>query len=371
MTTERLIAWAGMLAALLLLAVSTFMNLRYGLSLAKTDIDRWIFAATSVGADAMKALAPFFIWSAWRARRWIVAGAATLLWSVCTVYAVASALGFAALTRAEVVGTTAGKQETLAGLRADYARKEGQRSALGAVQPASLLTTEIEQQTKSWRWPASKECRDITLKETRTFCDAVDALIREQGRASEAARLDAEMVTLRERIAALSAVGAVDRGDAQAGFISQLAGTSFANTQMALTLLAVVLVELGSALGLFVVARFTNLSKTAALAAVETDPQVSEIGDVAQFVLLELVEDTAAVLPLTDVHRRYERWCSFRNCRPLDAAGFVAVFEKLAAEIGYGIEARGDRLCCVGLSDSSSDSSIQDCSRRRHEQRAA
>jgi len=354
MTGDWLIARAGMLAALLLLGVSTFMNLRYGLSLAKTDIDRWIFAATSVGADAMKALAPFFIWSAWRARRWVTTGAAMLLWSVCTVYAVASALGFAALTRAEVVGMTAGKQETLTALRAEYARKDGQRSALGLVQPPTVLATQIEQQKQSWRWPASKACREITLKETRAFCDAIDALTQQQHKAIEAGRLDNELAALRERIATFADASAIDRGDAQAGFISRLSGLSFAKTQTALTLLAVVLVELGSALGLFVASHYSALSNRDVEPPAVADlplayPADLPNGDVARFVLAELDECTGAKLAVDAMFSAYESWCSKHGFLPMSEAEFARVFAQLAAEVGYDLDVRGGVSTCTGL----------------------
>lgn len=355
MTSDWFIARAGMLAALLLLGVSTFMNLRYGLSLAKTDIDRWIFAATSVGADAMKALAPFFIWSAWRARRWVITAAATLLWSVCTVYAVASALGFAALTRAEVVGTTAGKQETLTSLRAEYARKDGQRSALGLVQPSAVLASQIEQQKQGWRWPASKECREITLKETRTFCDALKAFTQGHARSTEAEKLDTELAELRERIAVLATVGGLDRGDPQASFIARLSGVSFANIQTALTLLAVALVEVGSGLGLFVASRYRALSErdveAPAVAQLALDPPVElPHGDVAQFVLAELEECSGARLTIDAMVPVYVAWCSRHGVLPLPEAEFARFFARLAAEIGYDLGVCDGASTCTGLS---------------------
>ncbi len=347
-------ARAGMLASLLLLGVSAFMNWRFGLSLGRNELDQWIFGATSVGADALKAAAPFYIWAAWRARRWVVTGAATLLWSVCSIYAVVSALGFAAVSRAEVAGVTVGKQDTLAGLKADLTRKEGQRHQLGVQGPVRVLALKLDVQHRNWRWSASKDCRDITLKETRTFCDGINLLTEQHAKSEAAEKLDAEIAGLRERIAHLAAVAGQDRGDAQAGLLSQLSGISFSHIQMALTLLAVALVELGSGLGLFVASRYAELIAQSIEPATPADDEATAsmalpAGDVAQFVLLQMQELPDAKLDLAMLHGVYRSWCTTTNCEPLSLDVFVDAFHRLGAEVGYDVVHCDGTTVCSGL----------------------
>ncbi|MEQ1718295.1 MAG: hypothetical protein ABL907_20320 [Hyphomicrobium sp.] len=351
---QLFVARVGMLASLLLLGVSAFMNWRFGLSLGRNELDQWIFGATSIGADALKAAAPFYIWAAWRARRWVVTGATMLLWSVCSIYAVVSALGFAAVSRAEVAGMTVGKQDTLAGLRTDLTRKETQRSQLGTQEPVRVLAVRLDAQRQNWRWSASKDCRDITLKETRTFCDGINLLIEQHVKSAAAEKLDAEIAGLRERISPLAAVAGQDRGDAQAGLLSQLSGVSFGHIQMALTLLAVALVELGSGLGLFVASRFAELiARTPeALPTPSTEPAIAIVlptGDVAQFVLQKLEERPNTKIELATLHSAYGAWCATKNHAPLSIEAFVSAFRCLADEVGYDVEDYDGTTVCGGL----------------------
>ena len=94
----------GVVAALVLLSVSAAMNWQFGYSLGKTQFDSNIFGAASIAASSMKALMPFFIFSAWRQRNYPQALGATALWAVCIIYAMTSALGFAALNRSDTSG---------------------------------------------------------------------------------------------------------------------------------------------------------------------------------------------------------------------------------------------------------------------------
>jgi hypothetical protein len=351
---QLFVARTGMLASLLLLGVSAFMNWRFGLSLGRNELDQWIFGATSIGADALKAAAPFYIWAAWRARRWVVMSAATLLWSVCSIYAVVSALGFAAVSRAEVAGMTVGKQDTLAGLKADLTRKEGQRHQLGVQDPVRVLALKLDVQHQNWRWSASTDCRDITLKETRIFCDGINLLTEQHAKSVEAEKLDAEIAGLRERIALLAAVAGQDRGDAQAGLLSQLSGISFGSIQVALTLLAVALVELGSGLGLFVATRYAELiARTPeALPTPSTEPAIAIVlptGDVAQFVLQKLEERPNTKIELATLHGVYGAWCATKNRAPLSMDAFISAFRRLGHQVGYDVEDYDGTTVCSGL----------------------
>ncbi len=351
---QLLVARAGMLASLLLLGVSAFMNWRFGLSLGRNDIDQWIFGAASIGADALKAAAPFYIWAAWHARRWVVTIAAVLLWSVCSFYAVVSALGFAAVSRAEVAGMAVGKQDTLAGLKTDLVRKEVQRRQLGMHEPARVLRLRLDAQRQNARWSASKDCRDITLKETRAFCDGINVLTEQHAKSEEAEKLDAQIAGLRDRIALLAVSAGQDRGDAQAGLLSQLSGATFDKIQMALTLLVVALVELGSGLGLFVASRYADLieRKPESQPAPGTDPIVAisvPKGDVAQFVLLQMEERLDAVVDLAAVYGFYSVWCGNKNCAPLSVELFVWAFRHLGHEVGYDVEDCDGTTVCSGL----------------------
>ena len=95
---------SGVLAAGVLLAVSAAMNWRFGLSLGRTELDGQIYGAASAAADCLKALVPFFFFAAVKNRMWSQAAASSLVWVVVTAYSLTSALGHAALNRADMSG---------------------------------------------------------------------------------------------------------------------------------------------------------------------------------------------------------------------------------------------------------------------------
>lgn len=348
-----LVARAGQLAALVLLGVSAFMNWRYGLSLARDDVDRVTFGVASLGADALKAVAPFYIWAAWRERRLVMGAAALALWSIASCYALASALGFAALSRAEVAGTTIGQQEMRAGLKSDLTRKQAERAALGTPEPARVIAVKLDAQRQSWRWSASKSCQEITLKETRAFCDGVNVLLQEQAKAIEAERLDSEVMTLRERIGGLASVSSLDRGDPQAGLIARLSGLHFEDIQLGLTLLVVVLVELGSGLGLLLATRYAEIVGRPAMSRPEPlismAPPTKLVGDVATFVLTCLDEDADTTIAIDQLHASYVAWCVAQSFDALPIEMFRTAFARLATEIGYPLDDCNGTAICTGL----------------------
>lgn len=86
----------GVLAALVFVAASGAMNWVFLSGQGKTPLEAQILGAVSLATDAMKALAPFFIASAWRNRRWLQAAIGGAVFAACLVFSLFSALGFAA-----------------------------------------------------------------------------------------------------------------------------------------------------------------------------------------------------------------------------------------------------------------------------------
>src|SRR5262245_64069585 len=80
---HRIIKLIGYAAAVAFCAVSVSANLRYGLSLGKTPMDKATYAVASVAADVFKVVAPLLAFGLWKGRLRILALAGFGLWLGC------------------------------------------------------------------------------------------------------------------------------------------------------------------------------------------------------------------------------------------------------------------------------------------------
>ena len=144
----------GVLAAGVLLAVSAAMNWRFGYSLGKTELDGNIYGAASAAADCMKALVPFFFFSAMKNKMWSQAAASAVVWVVVTAYSMTSALGHAALNRADTSGNRTTQAQSYSDLRTDLKRTQDQLSWIPQHRPAQTVQGEIDgaKNKREWSW---------------------------------------------------------------------------------------------------------------------------------------------------------------------------------------------------------------------------
>lgn len=193
------LSMAGAVVAVGFLAASAAMNFVFGLSLGRTPLEANIYGAVSVLAVLCNALCPFFLSWGWQSRRLSVAGAAGLLWTLCLLYSLTSALGFAAENRN--AGTAA--RETIHANYDTAARHLAQLEARRTVRPTKDLDDRIER--------------------------------------------------LRKEVVELRAKGGMSESDPQANLISQATFGIVEKHQVRLLLVALfaVMVEVGAALGLF------------------------------------------------------------------------------------------------------------------------
>jgi hypothetical protein len=111
--TPRWVRTLGTITACGFLAASAVMNYLFGEALGRTPLEATTFGAVSVLAVAFNALSPFFMAASWEARRYLAFAGATVLWLLCLIYCLTSALGFAAENRGD-------RQAIRESLRADY-----------------------------------------------------------------------------------------------------------------------------------------------------------------------------------------------------------------------------------------------------------
>ncbi len=247
----------GVLAAGVLLAVSAAMNWRFGFSLGRTEFDGQIYGAASAAADCMKALVPFFFFAAIRNRMWSQALASVLVWVVVTAYSLTSALGHAALNRFDTAGHRAASVAAYKDHRADLARAEEQLGWIPQHRPAQTVQAEIDSLKSDRPWVWTKGCTEVTGSKGRTYCQNYHALAAELASAEQSIALEARLADLQGKIAEQNGATVMSEADPQAAVLAKLAailapGIKVDDVQTALTVFIALLLEVGSAFGMYI-----------------------------------------------------------------------------------------------------------------------
>ena len=247
----------GVLAAGVLLAVSCAMNYRFGFSLGRTEFDGQIYGAASAAADCMKALVPFFFFAAVRNRVWSQAAASALVWAVVMAYSLTSALGHAALNRLDTAGQRAADAQTYKDHRADLARAKEQLSWVPQARPAQAVQAEIDTLKNERRWTMSSGCTDVTTSKSRTFCEQYNTLTAEFASAEQRVALEQRIAAIQAKLATAEGATVMSEADPQAAVLAKLAGAvapsiKLEDVQTALTVFIALLLEVGSAFGMFI-----------------------------------------------------------------------------------------------------------------------
>lgn len=261
----------GLIAASALVVVSAAMNWRFGASLGNTEFDGHVYGLASVAADCLKAIVPFLIIYALKTRKWAQAVAGIALGIICTGYSLTSSLGFAALNRADNNGARLIKVTKYNDTRSELKRLQDQISWMPKHRPASAVVAELQNATSQQiklkgrrRQTIQEATKDCTLTNwiTRKYCPAIFELRKELAISEEAAKIDERIVALKNKISDATSVAAAGKTDPQADFLSSLFGLKLEDTQTILIILVSLLVEAGSALGLFVVFSMWKMDET-------------------------------------------------------------------------------------------------------------
>ena len=247
----------GVLAAGVLLAVSAAMNWRFGFSLGRTEFDGQIYGAASAAADCMKALVPFFFFAALRTKMWSQAAASALVWVVVMGYSMTSALGHAALNRLDTAGQRAATVQTYKDHRADLKRAQEQLSWIPQHRPAQAVQSQIDsvKADRAWRW--TKGCTKVTGPRGRSYCQKYHGFTAELASAEQANVLEARIADTQAKLAQSDGATVMSEADPQAAVLAKLAGVfipsiKVEDVQTALTVFIALLLEVGSAFGMYV-----------------------------------------------------------------------------------------------------------------------
>ena len=270
----------GVLAAGVLLAVSAAMNWRFGFSLGRTEFDGQIYGAASAAADCMKALVPFFFFAALRTKMWAQAAASVLVWVVVMAYSLTSALGHAALNRLDTAGQRAATVQTYKDHRADLTRAKEQLSWIPQHRPAQAVQSDIAafKSEKPWRW--TKGCTKVKGPKGRSYCQKYHGFTAELASAEQASVLEARIAATQVKLAQSEGASVMSEADPQAAVLAKLAGAvlpsvKVEDVQTALTVFIALLLEVGSAFGMFIAFSQWRLYERHATTAPEIAPVIA------------------------------------------------------------------------------------------------
>lgn len=330
----------GIIAAIVLCAVSAAMNYLFLASLGKTPLEGQVLGAASAAADLLKALLPFFIAWSWQSRRFVAAAGGTIAFVFFAGFSLLSALGFAAETRGTLVQSREEANAAYVRMLRDLGEKAEKRRALPVHRPAGVVSEDIARHQQDRRWSATKACTEATQSESRAYCAAYFTLRSELAASEEAQRLSAEIARLQSQADALRSSGAGQESDPQVALLSRIIGTEREPVRLALTVLIAILVEIGASLGLFLAsghgaAKQMPVSEPAEagqLPQPEAAPRM--VGDIEDFVLQALVPMPGTSLSLAELQAAYSGWCAASDFEALPAETFAERFAALAKAVG-------------------------------------
>lgn len=234
------------LAAALFLVVSAVMNCLFLSSLGRNEIEAYLFGAISIAADMAKAVLPVLVAKALALRLWDRAALAGVMLMAVMGLSLVSGLGFAAMTREDVVAQRSTRSGERQALLSDLARLEPRLGALSAAREAAVVEADLATLSVNRRYAASKGCAAIEGTAAREFCSEVMKLRGELSTAQERQKLIEERDQLRGKLAALPATASQGSVDPQSSSLAGLLGMPERVVRGGLTFGLAVVLELGS-----------------------------------------------------------------------------------------------------------------------------
>lgn len=241
---HRVLSLGCFIAAAMLVVAGGWMNFRFLSAQAHLPSDASVLGMTSIAADIMKATLPPLIAFAWVSRQRLIAGISALTFVVLAVFAFASAVGFSAERRNQVVDTRHGASARHEMLTKQLAAIEARAAKLGEQRASAVIASEIAH--------PRLQAADCTRTSITRLCQRRAELDAELTRAKVAEDLQREIAHMQSEIIASRSAGALVEAEGQGAAIARLLGlTKEQANDLTLFWIALV-VELGSGFGFLI-----------------------------------------------------------------------------------------------------------------------
>lgn len=293
------VAIIGVTVSLGLIGVSIMMNFRFGLGLGKTELDGLIYGLASACADGFKVILPFTMVWAWGNRRLLAAIVSIVLFIVFSAYSVTSSLGFSATNRAETSNNRIKQVTSYNDLRNEYDYTLARRNQLSAFRPKTIVKEIIRARQQHKRWTGTSGCTDVTLDESRLFCDEYFKLKAEINVSVQAEKYAQKLDKLSKRLSSFT--GQTQSADPQVEILKEVLGVPIKKIEIMLTVILTLLVEFGSGFGLFVTfGHGQKPSKTSIQSKMESRDEL--------WWEKRVVSDPESAPPVIALYRNYCEW---------------------------------------------------------------
>jgi hypothetical protein len=288
---------------------------------------------------------------------------AAALWAVCIIYAMTSALGFAALNRSDTSGARAMQVEKYEDLRAELTQINQQQSWLDKHRSAGTVQADIEAAKQNTRWTTSEGCTNATVDKSREFCENYHKLGAELAAARQAEVLTRRAADVRAKITAMDGGATVKVADPQAAILSSLSGLDISRIDVALTILITALVELGSSLGLYVSTSTWRIHEIARRPAPEPAkvveilrpmpapimPEPAQLAapksDIEQYFDERIRQDDGSSVTALALYDNYCEWCESNKRQPVG----LPIFSRQLTDLGVQKAKIAGKIRYIGI----------------------
>ena len=163
-----------------------------------------------------------------------------------------SALGHAALNRLDTTGQRAVEAANYKDLRANSKRAQDQLTWIPAHRPAETVARELNVIKAQRYWIVTRECTEVSGKGAREFCQQFHKLNAELASAQQSQKLKSRISEIGAKLAKTAGGTVMAEADPQASVLAKITGLEVDKVQTALTIFVALLIEIGSAFGMYV-----------------------------------------------------------------------------------------------------------------------
>lgn len=136
---NRAVVIVAAVAVAVVIVVSAAFNVMFAASLGTTPHEKTGFVAAALAFDALKATLLVFGGALFARRKWALGAVTVLLWAGCLAWSSASAIGFAAMTRGDVVASRTGDADARRAAESRVRRIEAALAAVPSHRPAGVI----------------------------------------------------------------------------------------------------------------------------------------------------------------------------------------------------------------------------------------
>jgi hypothetical protein len=273
-TMPKVLTAVAVLAAIVLLAASSTMNYLFASSLGRSTLEGVVLGVVAVGVDVLKAVLAVVLAVAARDRRWGFFGIGSFAFVLFSVLSLTASFGFSASNRSAVFGERDRQTGKLAAIETRVGELRAKLKLLPAYRPLPVVEEAIAVGRSQSGWLASKQCTVLT-KSSRDFCDGLGRLRTERAVALEGNRLDDLLAAKEVEAEQLRGAGSGLASDPQAKALASSMGIEEGQVQRGLMALMALVIEVGSALGVYL-ALGDGLGRKAKVDPVETKTPAAE-----------------------------------------------------------------------------------------------